>query len=394
MSRTTLLVCAALLSTLLVPPAAAEPGAGAVAGAVGGERSVSIRGHGYGHGRGLSQYGAQKAAREGRGHREILDFYYPRTGLGEAGGQIRILLTGDTGEDLVVRDRAGLTVRSLGSGRTWRLREPAATQWRITPDGQGDSVVSYRARRWRVWRTVPGTAEFGAEGSPLALVAEAGTVRYRGALRSAGSGDRRDTVNVLGLEAYLRGVVPQEVPALWEPAAVRAQAVAARTYAAFERRTTSRPAYDLCDTTSCQVYGGASAEHPASDAAIRATRRQVVTRQGEPIFAQFNASSGGWTVDGPFPYLAAQRDPWDDWRGNPYHSWHTTVAAATIEEQWPAVGRLTRISVLERDGHGEWNGRILRMRLVGTAGRVAVSGDDFRSRLGLRSTWLRIRADL
>ena len=95
-----------------------------------------------------------------------------------------------------------------------------------------------------------------------------GRAHYRGALRSVGN----NTVNVVRLEHYLRGVVPQEVPALWKPAAVQAQAVAARTYAAFERKASSKGrGYDLCDTAHCQVYGGVDAEHPATTRAIRAS---------------------------------------------------------------------------------------------------------------------------
>ena len=379
-------------SVLVAPVASAAPDDGV---SERGSRTVTIRGHGYGHGRGLSQYGAERAARQGRSHRQILGFYYPRTRIGTARGGIRILITGDTGADLVVRDRSRLRARSLGSDTSWRLREPAARRWRITPTRDNSrSVIAWKARRWHHWRTVAGAAQFSAGGAPVKLLAEAGARRYRGALRSVPRGrGGRITVNALPLEAYLRGVVPVEVPALWEPAAVRAQAVAARTYAAFERRSGTGP-YDLCDTTSCQVYGGAGAEHPASDAAIRRTARQVVTRRGRPIFSQFSASSGGWTADGGRPYLRAKRDPYDDWRGNPYHLWRTTVSAATIENQWPGIGRLRRIRVLRRDGHGDWNGRILRLRLVGGAGRVEMSGDDFRFALGLRSTWLRITTDL
>ena len=80
------------------------------------------------------------------------------------------------------------------------------------------------------------------------------------------------TVNEVRLENYLRGVVPLEIPASWSLPAVQAQAVAARTYAAYERAHPRSSAYQLCDTSSCQVYGGYDAEHPAADRAIAATR--------------------------------------------------------------------------------------------------------------------------
>ncbi|HYH34114.1 MAG TPA: hypothetical protein VD814_03065, partial [Nocardioides sp.] len=156
--------CLAVTVALLAPPATAEEVEGAAAR---GDRTVTIRGHGYGHGRGLSQYGAQKAALEGRSHRRILGFYYPNTRLGRAGGSIKVLLAGDTGNDLVVRDRSRLRVRSLGSGRSWPLAVRAAKQWRITPTAdRSGSVIAYKDRRWQRWRTVAGGAELSARGRP------------------------------------------------------------------------------------------------------------------------------------------------------------------------------------------------------------------------------------
>ena len=80
---------------------------------------MTVRGHGFGHGHGLSQYGAQRAAGKGLTYRQIVDFYYPGTRWGRVGGKVKVLITGDTDKDLVVRDRSGLTLRGLGSGRTW-----------------------------------------------------------------------------------------------------------------------------------------------------------------------------------------------------------------------------------------------------------------------------------
>ena len=201
-------------------------------------------------------------------------------------------------------------------------------------------------------------------------------------------GGDRVTVNDLTLESYLKGVVPLEIPASWSVEAVRAQAVAARTYAAFERRHPKTSAYQICDTGSCQVYGGYDAEHPASNAAVDATRRQVLLSGGKPAFTQFGSSSGGWTSAGSMPYLPAQRDPYDGWSGNPMHAWRTTLADETIERAWPGVGDLRRIVVNRRDGNGTWGGRIVTITLRGSGGRVQVSGDTFRSVLGLRSTLL------
>jgi len=129
-------------------------------------------------------------------------------------------------------------------------------------------------------------------------------------------------------------------------------------------------------------------EHPAADQAVRDTRGQILTSEGEPAFTQFGSSSGGWTAAGSVPYLPAREDPYDDWSGNPVHAWKVRLDDAALERAWPAIGDLTRIAVTSRDGNGSWGGRVRSITLVGTAGKVVVSGDTFRSVLGLRSTWL------
>lgn len=149
-----------------------------------------------------------------------------------------------------------------------------------------------------------------------------------------------------------------------------------------------RADYQLCDTTSCQVYGGYDAEHPASNAAVDATRQQVLLASGKPAFTQFGASSGGWTSAGSVSYLPARQDPYDGWSGNPVHTWDQKVTDTTLENTWPALGDLTRLVVTDRDGNGDWGGRLRSITLVGSKQRVVVSGDSFRAALGLRSTWL------
>jgi stage II sporulation protein D len=378
---------AAALVTVVAPPAQAVD-----SWDVPRQAEITIKGHGYGHGRGMSQYGAEGAAREGLGYRRIAEFYYPGTTWGQARGRITVLLTADTTDDLVVRARGGLTIHDGGSGETLALPDNGAKRWRVIRV-DGNDRVSYLRERWRRWRVLDGVGSFAAGGEPVTLVTPTGAHAYRGrltAVQPPGS-PGLVTVNRLPVEAYLRGVVPLEIPALWSAAAVRAQSVAARTYAAYERNHPRSSAYDICDTWSCQVYGGADAEHPAADEAIEATRRLVLRHDGEPAFTQFGSSSGGWTVDGGMPYLTAQPDPYDDWSGNPNHDWTLTVTDGRFEQAFPSIGNLRRIAVLSRDGNGQWGGRVVQLRLVGSNGRVTVSGDTMRSALGLKSTWVTFR---
>ena len=348
-------------------------------------------GHGYGHGRGMSQHGAQGAALRGLGAWQIVDFYYPGTRHGTSTGQVKVLITADTSRDGVVSPRSGLQVRDLATGRSWELPANGANRWKLYVAGDGRSAVAYRTDRWHWWRTLLGDGEFAAGGRPVTLHTPSGTVAYRGGLRGmrpAPGSSERDTVNRLSLDSYLKGVVPLEMPASWSPAAVRAQAIAARTYASFERAHPLARHYQICDTTACQVYGGYSAEHPASNAAVDATAGRILTYQGEPAFTQFSASSGGWTAKGSAPYLVAQRDPYDGWSGNPNHSWRVRLDSRTIENHWPGLGNLEAIRVTARDGNGEWGGRILQMVLDGSKRDLTITGDTFRMRLGLKSTWL------
>jgi SpoIID/LytB domain protein len=381
-------VVAAALTLVSAPAQAAEN-----SWTVPRQASVTIDGHGYGHGHGMSQYGAEGAGRQGLGYREIVEFYYPGTKWGTGAGPVSVLITADTSDDLVVEARSGLQVRGTGGAGFTTLPDNGARRWRISRAGDGATHVAYLTRAWHDYRTLRGEGEFRAGGRPITLVTPSGTRQYRGRLRAAapaGAATARDTVNILPLESYLRGVVPLEMPALWTPAAVRSQAVAARTYAAYERAHARAGHYQLCDTTSCQVYGGYSAEHPAANAAIDATRQQVLTSGGDPAFTQFSSSSGGWTSAGSFSYLPAKRDPYDAWSGNPVHGWSTKVTDARLEHQWPAVGNLTSMATT-RDGNGEWGGRVRSVRLTGSRGTVQVSGDSFRAALGLRSTWLTFR---
>jgi SpoIID/LytB domain protein len=261
----------------------------------------------------------------------------------------------------------------------------------MSGSGSGGTDISYRTDTWHLWRTFRGDGEFRSSRAPLTLLLPGGRVTYRGTLRSLGPINKtthRITVNKVSLEGYVKGVVPREMPASWRGAALRAQAVAARTYAAFEIRHPSDPRFNLCDSTSCQVYGGKSAEAASTNDATRATAGEVRTYRGAPAFTQFSASNGGWTADGARPYLPAQKDPYDSASVDPYASWRTEVTARKIQHTWPALGRLTAIEVTGRDGHGRWGGRITSLTLHGTDGDKDLSGEAFRSALGLRSTWL------
>jgi SpoIID/LytB domain protein len=370
---------------------AAPPAAAADSWKIPPSATITFDGHGYGHGKGMSQYGAQYAAKHGKSYREIVGYYYPGTKWGTASGSIRVWISRDLTNDVQVHARDGLTARKSGSSTTWNLAKakPRADRWRIVPSGDRVSVLEYRSNGWHQFRKVTGQLEFAARGKPIRLYTADGSTEYRGVLKSVPSSPgNRITVNVVPLETYLRGVVPAETFASsWQQQALRAQAVAARTYAVHERADRRDKVYDLCETEACQAYGGATREYPTTDAAVKATARKILTYGGQPAFAQFTASSGGWTVDGGEPYLPARQDKWDTAQDK-YHAWTVDFTDDEIEAAWRSIGDLEGIVIGDRDGHGQWRGRAGTVTLTGADGTLTVSGSDFAQKLHLASPWL------
>jgi len=382
-----------------------------------------LEGHGWGHGRGLNQWGSQGAARAGKAYTEILAAYYPGTELTTlADAPIRALLEYDDEVDVQVRSATGLAARDLATGTVYVLPS-APSRWRITVDPVGLHLEHLTASTWTRWTatdmktTWAGPLQF--EGaSPIRVYFADGSARdFRGTIRGVRtSSTALQTVNSVGLEDYLRGVVPRESPASFHAEALKAQSVAARSYSAYKRaHVPSGSQADICSTTQCQVYGGmrivaangttTELEAASTSAAIDATRGQVRTVDGAPIFAEFSASNGGHsTAHAVFTYLAANPDPWDA-LASPHHYWTATVTAAEIEAKYPSVGRLARVRVLTRDGNGEWGGRVRRVVLEGTSSSGAATSVESTgggiysanpwaggSDTGIRGSWWRFRS--
>jgi SpoIID/LytB domain protein len=236
----------------------------------------------------------------------------------------------------------------------------------------------------------------------LNLCSASETRAYRGSvmfrlINENGTGFLR-VINNVAMEQYLRGVVPRESPASWGDVgggkginALRAQAVAARSYAWAEQRSTH---YKTCDTIACQVYGGAGLngtriEHVNADRAVSDTREEVrVFADGTTVArTEFSSSTGGYTAGGTFP---AVPDSGDDVASNPNHKWNTDVFVTKVQEAYPGVGTLQTITVASRNGLGDSGGRALKVKLVGDKATLTVTANELRSKLGLKSDWYRI----
>jgi stage II sporulation protein D len=178
--------------------------------------------------------------------------------------------------------------------------------------------------------------------------------------------------------------VPTEMPTSWAADAVRAQAVAARSYALRLRDFGRYSGFDICDTTACQVYGGMSRETRDGNAAVKATAGKIVTYRGKVALTQYASSNGGHSAQGDYPYLAARPDPYDGVIKS--QSWTRTITASNISRAWPSVGTVRQLKITSRDGAGAWGGRVQSIKIIGSLRTATVSGTTFQRMFGLRSS--------
>jgi stage II sporulation protein D len=371
----------ALLTTI---PARADTAISAKSG------TFTIRGAGWGHGWGMSQYGAYGAARKGLTWKQILAFYYRGTQLTKlpSGTKIKVWITADNDSSLRVLPARGLTVTDTAGHR---FTVPAAakhTSWRISRSGAGYRL-SYRTSGGSyVTKSTglsTGTWSFSTPSKIVKVVLPNGSVRaYRGSVALIKRGSVGRTINNVLLEDYVKGVVPVEMPTSWAAHAVRAQAVATRSYAVRLRTFAGYSGYDICDTTACQVYGGMSRETRSGNAAVKATAGTILTYRGVVALTQFASSNGGHTAKGDHPYLAARRDPYDGVIKS--QAWTRTLSARSISRAWPSVGTVKRLQVTSRDGAGAWGGRVKTIKIIGSSRTATVSGKTFQRMFGLRSS--------
>ena len=337
--------------------------------------SFFISGRGWGHGIGMSQWGAYGFAQRGTAYDQILAHYYRSTTLGRAPiARVRVLL-GEGKNALAVASDSPFSVRD-GSGSVYQLA-PGPYSFGVALKLKVDATKPAKALTAPLV-FLPGT-------TPLKY----GGKQYRGQLQVNATKTSLQLVNSVGLEPYLYGVVPREVPFSWPVEALKAQAVVARSYALAVRKT---GAYDLYADTRSQVYGGVAAEKPSTNAAVDATAGQVLLYGGKVATTFFFSTSGGrtasiedvWARGEPVPYLVGVPDPYDT--ASPHHTWGPfpfTVAKLTSTFRVP--GKLLDVRVTLNRSQ-----RVDELVLVSTKGEVVVPGDVVRTRLGLRSTWFRV----
>ncbi len=417
---------------LLAPALAAASPAVTVSADALPPTAIVIRGHGFGHGRGLSQYGALGwATKYSKTWQDILSFYYDNGHVISAivDADAKLLPAGNVTVRLQAQDNVNTSVISDNGTLTWVGRGGSYSGLVAVPTGRNTynvfgstsptcAVASIPASYTKLADNVAGPIDFGTlNGSLPTAVAPTdlagvcvpadstyrnGRIRYyRGVIRAVndGNGNKR-TVNVVNIDSYVRGVVPRESPAGWGDAggglgmnALRAQAVAARSYAVSETRYSYAK---TCDTQDCQVYGGAASrtvggstaailEDPRSDRAVAETANVVIRNPAGAIArTEFTSSNGGRTAGGTF---GAKTDDGDVIADAQLQSWARVISAVDIQKKYPSIGVLTSV-VTTHDGlGGEWNGYATSVTVTGTAGAVTRKGWDFRSDWDLNSPW-------
>lgn len=365
--------------------------------------AITFFGRGYGHGVGMSQYGARGRALAGQSAPEILAHYYPGTTLGarSASTLVRVLVldaaSASAAHPGVVTGRDGAwTVDGLTG------TFPADARLTLTPTTAGATTWTARV--------------VGSSGTALAAATVSGTVvvrpaaaatlleltskttaanRYRGDLRIRLT-TTYTVVNQIGLDLYLRGVVPAEMPASWPVEALKAQAIAVRSYTLHRLHPTTG-LFDLYDDTRSQVYRGRNVETTATNAAIAATAGLTLMSGATPANALFHSSDGGWTennenvfvsssgsiVSGAVAYLRGSNDRAPNGTAydaaSPYATWRTAtytaaeLSAIVARDARTNVGTITGLDLSRRGV----SGRLISVTLVGSLATKTVSGDVF-----------------
>ncbi|HEY5479081.1 MAG TPA: SpoIID/LytB domain-containing protein [Gaiellaceae bacterium] len=336
--------------------------------------TLVFSGHGWGHGVGLSQYGAYGYANHGYTYDQMIAHYYPGTDLQPGVSKtIRVLLASGA-SSLTISSAAPFSVTDSAGSKT----ELPQLSLKLTSslevdlgDGNGPAALS-------------GPLTFTATSSPLVYAGR----KYGGTLRVFADGSKLSLVNSVGLERYVDGVVPCESPHDWPAEALKAQAVVARTYALASAKAGSN--FDVYADTRSQVYYGISGEFPESTAAVKATAGEVVYYNGEVAHTFFFSTSGGrtssitdaWPKATPEPYLVSVNDPYDD--ASPYHNWGpVTFSSQKLAKVLHVSGPISDLTT-KRNG----SMRVATVTITGASAQTSqTSGDSVKLALGLRSSW-------
>jgi stage II sporulation protein D len=359
--RVALTACAALLT---------------LAPAAGASVTWVVKGHGFGHGVGMSQYGAYGYAVHGKGYRFILAHYYTGTSIGQVTNTriVRVLLD-ISSADVGFSGATSACGKALEPGHTYEAHRDGASVKLRSAAGKPLADCGRKLR---------------AAGAGRVTIERLGA--YRGALEVVPTDSDAGSLNVidaLPVDQYVKGVVPNESPSSWPQGALRAQAIAARSFALSVN--VGGNGFGLYDDTRSQVYEGLDSETASTNTAADATRGQVVTYGGEIAETYFSACSGGHTESvqniffgSPIPYLVGVPDPYDYYC--PLHNWTLRFSGPEISAKLGAYldGKLKRVEITQRGT----SPRIVWAKLYGSGGVTKIRGDQLEVALGAYDRWM------
>jgi stage II sporulation protein D len=334
---------------------------------------VVVRGAGFGHGIGMSQYGAYGFAKRGMRFQDILAHYYTGTKLGNAPARpVRVLLRSGASSVRFKGASAG-GGRRLNPAKTYTVTSAGS---RVRLRGVGTFRAPLRVKRSGGTVRLIGTAINGVRNG-----------RYRGHMEFRG-GRGVTAVNSLPVDSYTRGVVAGEMPSEWSMEALKVQAVAARTYG-LATRNTKGGTFDLYPDTRSQVYKGVAGETGRTNIAVKQTANKVVTYKGKIVTTYFFSTSGGRTENIEFSFLGSDPQPWLKSVEDPYdslspkHRWTRRFSRSSFGSRLGVAGSFRSIKVLKRGR----SPRIVQARITGSGGSKTITGPQIRARLGLDDTW-------
>jgi stage II sporulation protein D len=349
--------------------AAVAPAASAATSA----SKLYVKGDGFGHGIGMSQYGAAGYAAHGAAYQQILAHYYTGTTIGNVGTSENVTVLLSTGAATFggATTIAGST-KTLTAGKSYTV---SASNGKLALKSAGSTIGTFSPPL-----TVSGP------GTALTL---SGKGTYDGSFVFTIASGRVQTVNNVPLEDYVEGVVPSEMPSGWPAQALEAQAVAARTYVL---TTTVSKSFDAYSDDRSQVYGGVGVETAATNNAVAATTGQVVEYNGALAETPFFASSGGYTESDinvwgtNDPWLLGVSDPYDDYDNNPYFRWTRSFGSSAAAKDLRADfrGTLRGIRIVKRGV----SPRIVQAQVVGSRGSRTITGSQLEAVLGTPSTYM------
>ncbi len=357
------------------------------ASAFSSEYDFTITGHGWGHGVGMSQWGAYGYAKHGWAYKAILRHYYTGIAFSNVADSV-----------IRVRLRSGLSSVKVSCPKDFTVKGTGAAS--TIPGGQ-TATTTYTGSAYRV---VAGTFRKDFTAAPT-FAPTSGALRiltatdlgdtgaYRGTIKVARIGGALMMINHVPLESYLRGVVPHEVSPSWPRESLKAQACAARAYSLGSRQPDE--AWDVyCDVRD-QAYVGVGIEDARTDAAVRDTAGICPTYGGKPIFAAYFSCSGGhtenielaWSGASAIPYLKGVSDPYDYYGS--LHDWGPLRRSASqVGGPLAASGSLRAVYTVKRGT----SPRIVKAAIIGSGGTKYIDGGSLRIKLGLNSAWAVIRS--